>query len=432
MKQIALPVRENLNALAHHLNSVLVERSKAVSAIIYGMLTEQHVMLEGVPGVAKSMLASSVFGSVSDATVFEKQFMKGTRVEEIFGPLNLARYQKESVWEHNIKGKLPAAHFAYLDEVYRASDSLLPACLGILNERRFENGDEVIKCPLICAIGTTNFTTSSEELIAFNDRWTIWISVESLSAVNSRTKMLNGYLDRLKTEAPRKSFLSLSDLQHAITEIKGIEADKEVTAAYAVLCSSLSKILNLSISDRRFCLAFRIAQAAAYMRGLDSVDAEALAETAFGLIKRGDTKQEDAFAKSFEQVVGSIKRGREEDNEAVQLEDNITRLTSAFSDNMKPDRLEKLHSKVSEFMSILATRSEDFVRPSNEEAFKSVRKRTDELLLSIREKMQQQANRGSRAAQNLVDSDTEEPTPRSPATPQGRPSLSDLIRNRGV
>lgn len=428
MKQIALPVRENLNALAQHLNSVLVERSKAVTAIIYGMLTEQHVMLEGVPGVAKSMLASSVFGSISDATVFEKQFMKGTRVEEIFGPLNLARYQKESIWEHNTKGKLPSAHFAYLDEVYRASDSLLPACLGILNERRFENGDVIVKCPLICAIGTTNFTTVSEELIAFNDRWTIWVGVESLSAINSRIKMLNGFLGRLTSDATVKSFLSLSDLQYAIKEIKTIEADKEVTAAYATLCSTLAKSLNLTISDRRFCLAFRIAQAAAYMRGLDVVDAEALAETAYGLIKRGDTKQEDAFAKAFEQVVGSIKRGKEEDNEAVQLEDNISRLTSAFNENMKPDRLEKLHAKTQEFMSILASRTEDFVRSSNEEAFKSVKKRTDELLLSIRETMQQQASKGSRPAQNLIDADVEEPTP---VTPRGRPSLSDLIKGRG-
>jgi MoxR-like ATPase len=51
---------------------------------------------------------------------------------------------------------LPKAHFAYLDEIYRASDLLLPSMMGILNEREFHNGGVVQHCPLITAIGTTN------------------------------------------------------------------------------------------------------------------------------------------------------------------------------------------------------------------------------------------------------------------------------------
>ena len=196
------------------MRSVFIERAEEIAAIQYCFLTQTHLMLEGMHGLAKSMIAEQAFVRVAGARTFHKMMMKTTSPDELFGPMNSNVYREKAIWEHNTKGMLPEAHFLFLDEVYRASDHALPALLNILNERTFINGTNLIRCPLMTAIGTTNFTTDTEELLAFHDRWHVKVKVQSLTSTSTLTRLFDRYLTHEDMKKPET--ITLAELQSQI------------------------------------------------------------------------------------------------------------------------------------------------------------------------------------------------------------------------
>ena len=82
---------------------------------------------------------------------FERLLTKYTNPEELFGPLSLTSLEND-VYIRNIKGYLPSASIAFLDEVFKANSAILNSLLTILNERRFDNGCLQIKIPLLAMV----------------------------------------------------------------------------------------------------------------------------------------------------------------------------------------------------------------------------------------------------------------------------------------
>ena len=67
--------------------------------------------------------------------------------------------------------KLPEAHIAFLDEIFKANSSILNAILTLINERIFHNGKEVVPVPLLTLFGASNELPEEEELTALYDRF---------------------------------------------------------------------------------------------------------------------------------------------------------------------------------------------------------------------------------------------------------------------
>lgn len=167
-----------MSSIETYLKKAIYGREQAVCALLYAVTTGENLMLDGQHGLAKSMLADHFFKCLDpEINTFKKQLSRATDPEELFGAFNLKRYKEDAIYEYNVENFLPTAHFGYLDEVYRGSDKLLPTLMSLLNEREFKNGTEILKCPLITTIGTTNFITETNDLEAFNDRWLFHVKV---------------------------------------------------------------------------------------------------------------------------------------------------------------------------------------------------------------------------------------------------------------
>ena len=67
--------------------------------------------------------------------------------------------------------KLPEAHIAFLDEIFKASSSILNTILTLMNERRFHNGREVADVPLSTLFAASNELPEDDELLALHDRF---------------------------------------------------------------------------------------------------------------------------------------------------------------------------------------------------------------------------------------------------------------------
>jgi MoxR-like ATPase len=369
-----------LNAMINQVSTVILERADELIALKLGLIAREHVMLEGTHGIAKSRLAKEVSDRIIGATVFKKQLTSTTQPDEILGCMNSQIYREKARWEYNIEGMLPDAHIAYLDEVYRGSRSLLPNMMQILNERTFENNLTTVRCPLITAIGTTNFTITDEELLPFHDRWLIKSMVKPLSTSSARLKMIQ--LDMLyrqgKNPFDTDANVSLDDLNLLSQSLSEVEIPEQMLELYEELVRMYVAKFDgrIFISDRRLCQTLKLVQAA-YLADEDKGETfnESYLNCAqYGLCVLNVEEQLQAFNEIFDRVVGTYVRADFANRKMSKVEAIVTKLAAEFDDNMESAEATEMFKKASRYLFGLNNPTPEFPEPSGGEGLEKYKK----------------------------------------------------------
>ena len=132
------------------MNQGLVEREATLKLALLTILAGENLVLIGPPGTGKSLVArriASCFGQANGGDdYFEYLLTKFSTPEELFGPLSISEL-KQDRFKRNTAGYLPSVRLAFLDEIFKASSSILNALLTILNERIYHNGSKAVDCP---------------------------------------------------------------------------------------------------------------------------------------------------------------------------------------------------------------------------------------------------------------------------------------------
>src|SRR6267154_352678 len=134
--------------IREELNRMFLERVDLIDGAIVAMLSANHVLIIGPPGTAKSMLADELCERIEGANYFQWLLTKFSTPEEIFGAVSLKGLEEDD-YRRVTDRKLPEAHIAFLDEIFKANSSILNALLTVVNERVFHNGRERVVVPLI-------------------------------------------------------------------------------------------------------------------------------------------------------------------------------------------------------------------------------------------------------------------------------------------
>lgn len=328
--------------------SAVVGRESELDAIMHAMVCKQHVMLDGLHGTAKSLMASAAFsvfetGKGPDAVrTFYKMLMPGTLPEEVFGPMDMKAFREQATIRINVAGMMPDAHFVFLDEVYRGSDSILSSTLNILNERIFVSGPQILRCPLVTCVGTTNFVSDSAVLAAFQDRWFITKKVMPLSTAEDRVRMVKGFLAKTAPEVTNK--LSLTELRELQADVEKVPLSDEIITLYSSLVDSYRKTHPAQpyVSDRRFNWGARAIQAQImYMASMSETTPAALMEDSSfnvseaisavaNVIADGTDDGSKAITASLVSVVGSYDAKRREAPIVTDFLTDLERLNKSY------------------------------------------------------------------------------------------------------
>jgi MoxR-like ATPase len=255
--------QDKLRKIREELQQMFLERTELIDGALAALLSAQHVMIVGPPGTAKSMLADELCRRIEGASYFQWLLTKFTTPEELFGAVSLKALEADD-YRRVTSHKLPEAHIAFLDEVFKASSSILNAILTIINERLFHNGRQVTAVPLLTLFGASNELPEDDELLALYDRFLVRFVVGYISEDFRFLKMLQSQ------EPTQRTTLSLDELQQMQTETKAMTIPPRVLQGMADIRRELQK-KNIVASDRRYRQSLSLLQALTYLSGRTSV-----------------------------------------------------------------------------------------------------------------------------------------------------------------
>lgn len=165
-----------LATLRAELNARFIERDAVILGALAALVSGEHVLLLGPVGTAKSMLAVELCKRVEDARYFGWLLTRFSTPEELFGPISLKALEDDR-YQRLTEGRLPTAHIAFLDEIFKANSAILNALLSLVNERVYHNGTRAIEAPLMTLMAASNELPEEGELVALFDRFALRYTV---------------------------------------------------------------------------------------------------------------------------------------------------------------------------------------------------------------------------------------------------------------
>ena len=124
------------------MDQVIVGQKHLVESLLIGLLSDGHVLLEGVPGLAKT-LAIKTLASLIDAQYSRIQFTPDLLPADVIGTMVYS--QKDETFQ--VKKGPVFASFVLADEINRAPAKVQSALLEAMQERQVTIGNETFGLP---------------------------------------------------------------------------------------------------------------------------------------------------------------------------------------------------------------------------------------------------------------------------------------------
>ena len=131
-----------VDIIALEMNKVIVGQKHLVENLLIGLLANGHILLEGVPGLAKT-LAINTLAKIVDARFSRIQFTPDLLPADLVGTMIYS--QKSETFQ--VKKGPVFANFVLADEINRSPAKVQSALLEAMQERQVTIGDQTYKLP---------------------------------------------------------------------------------------------------------------------------------------------------------------------------------------------------------------------------------------------------------------------------------------------
>lgn len=131
-----------VSSLTAGMDRVIVGQKHLVDSLLIGLLSDGHILLEGVPGLAKT-LAIKTLSQLIDSKYSRIQFTPDLLPADVIGTLI---YSQKDESFHVKKGPV-FANFVLADEINRAPAKVQSALLEAMQEHQVTIGDQTFQLP---------------------------------------------------------------------------------------------------------------------------------------------------------------------------------------------------------------------------------------------------------------------------------------------
>ncbi|MDR2119603.1 MAG: AAA family ATPase [Tannerella sp.] len=131
-----------VNMITMGMNQVIVGQKHLIESLLIGLLSDGHILLEGVPGLAKT-LAIKTLSSLIEAKYNRIQFTPDLLPADVVGTMIYSQKSEEFL----VKQGPVFANFILADEINRAPAKVQSALLEAMQEHQVTIGETTYKLP---------------------------------------------------------------------------------------------------------------------------------------------------------------------------------------------------------------------------------------------------------------------------------------------
>ena len=271
-------MNETINQLKLEISKHIIGHTEMIDAIIIGLLSQGHVLLEGLPGLAKTKAVNSLAQTIG--LDFKRvQFTADLLPSDILG----AEIYNPKTEEFQLKKGAVFTHLLLCDEINRASAKVQSALLEVMQEKQVTIGEQSFKVDEPFFVLATQNPIDEEGTYALPqaqlDRFMLKVIVGYNSeleefeiakkSASDAFEVIEQVLDKARLEAMQKEVKSIY-VDDALTTyiVKLVFATREPTK-YNL--PALEETIAYGASPRATIDMLKAVKASAYMRGKKEV-----------------------------------------------------------------------------------------------------------------------------------------------------------------
>ena len=299
------------------MDQVIVGQKHLIESLLIGLLSDGHILLEGVPGLAKT-LAIKTLASLIDAKYSRIQFTPDLLPADVIGTMIYSQKDEQFIAK---RGPI-FANFVLADEINRAPAKVQAALLEAMAERQVSVGGKKYELPKLFMVMATQNPIEQEGTYnlpeAQLDRFLMYIKVDHPDSETEK-KILHLIRDEVAGKKQTKhTEVSIDDVLAARNEALEIHMSEEVEEYLVQLVgatrhaerynSSFKGYIAYGASPRATLALDRCAKVHAWLKGRDFVSPEDIHAVVYEVLRHRIILSFEAQAEGYttDDIIASL------------------------------------------------------------------------------------------------------------------------------
>lgn len=278
-------MNNKLIEMKNEISKVVIGQENVVDALIIGLLCDGHILLEGLPGLAKTTTVKAMATTLG--LDFKRvQFTPDLLPSDIIG--TQIYDQENGVFK--IRQGPVFTNILLADEINRAPAKVQSALLEAMQEKQITIGKNSLKLDLPFLVLATQNPIESEGAYQLPEAQLDRFMIKAISNYNTAQEELQiAKMAGIRQEITLRQVLDLEDLKKIKESLKSIHIDEEVEKYMIDLIfatrypeeyglSELKKYIMFGASPRASIDLFKVVRAKVFLKGKDFVSPVDIAE----------------------------------------------------------------------------------------------------------------------------------------------------------
>ena len=276
--------RESIELLQRRMNEAIIGQEHVVDRLILGLLADGNILVEGLPGLAKTQSIKAMARSV-ESKFSRIQFTPDLLPSEVMGSERI--YEEDGKRSYRFYQGAIFGNIILADEVNRAPARVQSAMLEAMEERQVTVAGKTYKLPELFIVMATQNPIEQEGTFplseAQKDRFLMHVKIDYVD-MESEFKMMKRAEEQRYTKSEKLTKIPQELIFEARKEASNVELSDElghyiVELVFATryplrYTHQLEVLIELGVSPRATLALSHCAQVHAWMKGRNKVTVE--------------------------------------------------------------------------------------------------------------------------------------------------------------